>query len=99
LHAAVERLFEAADAAGVMEICELVLTHFGVQGHLRWRRRDEQVAHLAGQLDLAEDPQGSRTLILEWADLPLADVSRDQLEWLGRLADIRLRLLAESCRL
>jgi hypothetical protein len=48
-----------------MEICELMLGNFGIQGHLRWRRMDESPAHLAGQLDLAEDPQGPRTLTLE----------------------------------
>jgi diguanylate cyclase (GGDEF)-like protein len=99
LHAAVERLFEAPDAAGVMEVCELMLGNFGVHGRLRWRRMDEQPAPLAGQLDLAEDPQGPRTLTLEWADLPLPEVVRDRLDWLGRLADIRLRQLAETSRL
>ncbi|HZY33356.1 MAG TPA: EAL domain-containing protein [Rhodanobacter sp.] len=99
LHAAVERLFEAPDAASVMEVCELMLGNFDIHGRLRWRRMDEQPAHLAGQLDLAEDPQGPRTLMLEWADLPLPEIVRDRLDWLGRLADIRLRQLAETSRL
>ncbi|MBQ4854689.1 EAL domain-containing protein [Rhodanobacter sp. B2A1Ga4] len=99
MHTAVERLFEAPDAAGVMEVCELLLDNFGVHGRLRWRRMDELPAPLAGQMDLAEDPQGPRTLILEWADLPLPEVVRDRLDWLGRLADIRLRQLAETSRL
>ena len=99
LHAAVERLFEASDAAGVMEVCELMLGNLGVHGRLRWRRMDEQAAPLAGQMDLAEDPQGPRTLVLEWADLPLPEVVRDRLDWLGRLAGIRLRQLAETSRL
>ena len=99
LHAAVERLFDAPDAASVMEICELMLGNFGIHGRLRWRRMDEEPGHLAGQLDLAEDPQGPRTLMLEWADLPLPEPERDRLDWLGRLADIRLRQLAETGRL
>ncbi|HEY8683429.1 MAG TPA: bifunctional diguanylate cyclase/phosphodiesterase, partial [Rhodanobacter sp.] len=100
LHGAVERLFEAPDAASVMELCELMLGNFGIHGRLRWRRMDEQPVHLpAGQLDLAEDPQGPRTLALEGADLPLPDAVRDQLAWLGRLADARLRQLAETSRL
>ncbi|MHB1058776.1 MAG: bifunctional diguanylate cyclase/phosphodiesterase [Rhodanobacter sp.] len=99
LHAAVERLFEAPDAASVMEICELMLGNFGIQGSLRWRRVDEEPGHPAGQLNLAEDPQGPRTLVLEWTDLPLPEPVRDRLDWLGRLADIRLRQLAETGRL
>ncbi|MGB5941013.1 MAG: EAL domain-containing protein [Rhodanobacter sp.] len=99
LHAAVERLFEAPDAAGVMEVCELMLDNFGIRGRLRWRRMDEQPAPLAGQITLAEDPQGPRTLMLEWADLPLPGPVRDELDWLGRLAGIRLRQLAETSRL
>ncbi|KZC33251.1 MULTISPECIES: bifunctional diguanylate cyclase/phosphodiesterase [Rhodanobacter] len=99
LHAAVERLFEAPDAAGVMDVCELMLDNFGIHGRLRWRRMDEQPGHLAGQMDLAEDPQGPRTLVLEWADLPLPEALRDRLDWLGRLADIRLHQLAETSHL
>ena len=100
LHLAVERLFEAADAASIMEICELALGGFGIHGRLRWRRVDEQPTHLpTGQLDLAEDPQGSRILTLEATDLPLPDDARDALAWLGRLADTRLRHLAETSRL
>jgi diguanylate cyclase (GGDEF)-like protein len=99
LHAAVERLFDAADAASVMEICELMLGNFGIHGRLRWRRMNEEPGHLAGQLDLAEDPQGLRTLMLEWADLPLPELMHDRLDWLGRLAGIRLRQLAETSRL
>ncbi|TPG11221.1 EAL domain-containing protein [Rhodanobacter glycinis] len=99
LREAVERLFEAPDAASVMEICELMLVNFGIQGRLRWRRMDEQAGHIGGQLDLAEDPQGPRTLTLEWADLPPPEIVRDRLDWLGRLADTRLRQLAEISRL
>jgi hypothetical protein len=100
LHEAVERLFEAAEAASVMEICELMLGNFGIDGRLRWRGMDEQPHHLpAGQLDLAEDPQGSRILTLETADLPLPEDVRDSLSWLGRLADTRLHQLAETSRL
>jgi diguanylate cyclase (GGDEF)-like protein len=100
LHEAVERLFEAADAASVMEICELMLGNFGIDGRLRWRGMDEQPHHLpAGQLDLAEDPQGSRILTLETVDLPLPEDVRDSLSWLGRLADTRLHQLAETSRL
>ncbi|WP_426700809.1 bifunctional diguanylate cyclase/phosphodiesterase [Rhodanobacter sp. Col0626] len=101
LYAAVERLFEASDAASVMEICELVLGNFGIQGRLRWRRLDEPATPVATgrQLSLAEDPQGPRTLMLEWVDLPPPDIVRDRLDWLGRLADTRLRQLAETSRL
>ncbi|OOG55569.1 EAL domain-containing protein [Rhodanobacter sp. C03] len=100
LHHAAERLFEAADVGSVMEICELAWSSFGIHGRLRWRRVDEQPIHLpSGQLDLAEDPQGSRKLTLEATELPLPDGVRDSLVWLGRLADARLRQLAETSRL
>ncbi len=99
LHEAVERLFEAADAASVMEICELMLGNFGIQGRLRWRRGDESPGHLTGQMELAVDPQGPRTLVLDWADLPLPEPVRDRLDWMGRLAGARLRQLAETSRL
>ncbi|MFC5436971.1 EAL domain-containing protein [Rhodanobacter umsongensis] len=96
---AVERLFEAPDSDSVVESCELVMAHLAVQGRLFWRRVDEQPGHPARQLSLAEDPQGPRTLILEWVDLPPSEAARDQLHWLGRLADTRLRQLAETSRL
>ena len=99
LREAVERLFKAPDAASVMEICEPMLGNFGMQGRLRWRRPDEPTGHTGGQLDLAEDPQGPRTLTLEWTDLPPSEIVRDRLHWLGRLAHTRLRQLAETSRL
>ena len=61
LHGAVERLFKATDASSVVEICELMLGHFGIPGQLRWRRKDEQPAlPAASYVDLAENPQGPR---------------------------------------
>ncbi|WP_449427488.1 putative bifunctional diguanylate cyclase/phosphodiesterase [Rhodanobacter umsongensis] len=102
LYGAVEQLFEAADAASVMEICEQILGNLDIHGRLRWRRMDEQAGHPPGgsQLSLAEDPQGSRMLMLEaTAGLPLPDSARGPLSWLGRLAGTRLRQLAETSRL
>ncbi|OOG37382.1 EAL domain-containing protein [Rhodanobacter sp. C05] len=100
LYRTVERLFEAADAASMMEICEHMLGSLGIHGRLRWRRMDEQPSHLPGSLlDLAEDPQGSRMLTLEATGLPLPDDMRAQLAWLGRLAATRLHQLAETSRL
>jgi diguanylate cyclase (GGDEF)-like protein len=100
LHMAAERLFEAVDAGSVMEICELALAGLGIHGRLRWRPLADQGAHaLPGQLDLAEDPHGSRKLTLEAPELPLTDEARDSLAWLARLADARLRQLAETSRL
>jgi diguanylate cyclase (GGDEF)-like protein len=100
LHAAVERLFKAADAASVAEICELMLGHFGIQGRLRWRQVDEQSTPSSAVLfDLAENPVGPRTLTLEQTASSLPAGVHDQLSWLGRLADARLRQLAETSRL
>ena len=100
LHGAVEQLFRAADTASVVEICELMLPNLGIPGRLRWRRMDEESgAPPSSQLDLAEDPQDPRTLTLEGPDQPLSDGLRTQLTWLGRLANARLRQLAETSRL
>jgi len=96
---AVERLFEAPDSDSVMENCELMLAQVAFPGRLLWRRMDEQPGQPGRQLSLAEDPQGSRTLTLEWIDLPPSEAERNQLQWLGRLADTRLRQLAETSRL
>jgi diguanylate cyclase (GGDEF)-like protein len=100
LHEIIERLFEAADAATIMELCELMLGQFGVSGRLRWQFLDDQPAQPpVEQWGLGADPQGSRTLTLEGADLPLSALLQEQLAWLGRLADARLRQLAETSRL
>ncbi|HXD36242.1 MAG TPA: GAF domain-containing protein, partial [Rhodanobacter sp.] len=100
LNGAIERLFEAADAASVMEICELMLGQLGIRGRLHWRHRDDP-ADDPGEtwLDLAEDPQATHTLSLAWDEVPLSGAARESLQWLGRLADIRLRQLAETGRL
>src|SRR6185312_9385387 len=96
----VERLFEAADAASVMEICELMLSHLSAHGRLCWRHRDDTAGNPAEPwLDLAEDPLSTRTLSLEPTDLPLSGSTRESLQWMGRLADIRLAQLAETSRL
>ena len=99
-HGPVERLLEATDAASVMELCELMLASFGMPGRLRWRRLDESPLPLvAGNLDLAEDPQGQRMLTLEGSLLPLDQAQQEQFAWLGRLAQARLRQLSETSRL
>src|SRR5215472_16021433 len=67
MHAAVERLFRAADAASVLEICEAMLGELGVEGRLHWRLLGDpvQLDKNVIQLDLAEDPQALRSLVLE----------------------------------
>ncbi len=100
LNGAVERLFEAADTASVMEICELVLSHCAIHGRLHWRHRDDPASDPTEKwLDLAEDPQTTRTLSLASDESPLSGTARESLQWLGRLVDIRLSQLAETSRL
>jgi diguanylate cyclase (GGDEF)-like protein len=100
LHGAVEQLYEATDTASVIEICERMLRNVRVRGRLYWRGVDELPSQpLTARLDLAEDPQSGRRLTLEGPDLPLPTRINDQLTWLGRLAEIRLRQLAENSRL
>ncbi len=101
MHAAVERLFRAADAASVLEICEAMLAELGVEGRLHWRLLGDHdaAAGTGRQLELAEDPQGLRSLVLELAVETTPDALQDHLAWLGRLAAARLRQLAETSRL
>jgi diguanylate cyclase (GGDEF)-like protein len=96
---AVERLFEAPDAASVMEICELMVRSLGIAGRLRWQQKDQPVGTAGSRIDLADDPQGARTLVMEWDGEPLLEDVREQLAWLGRLSNARLRQLAETSRL
>lgn len=101
LHAAVERLFRASDAASVLEICENLLTSSGIAGSLHWRGSSDEVAGTddPNHLDLAEDPQGLRMLVLALSGDPLPHSLHERLLWLGRLASTRLRQLAETSRL
>ncbi|MEO6800758.1 MAG: EAL domain-containing protein [Rhodanobacter sp.] len=99
VNGAVERLFEAADAAAVLEICEFMLGELGIHGRLHWREPDVPVPNPAESwLDLAEDPHAMRVLALDSADAP-SSAARESLRWLGRLAEIRLGQLAETSRL
>ena len=100
LHGAVEQLFAASDATSVMETCELMLANFGIHGRLQWRRDADPEAVPSELLhDLAVDPQTARTLSLARTEQKLSATHREQLQWMGRLADIRLRQLAETSRL
>ncbi|MEO6925541.1 MAG: GAF domain-containing protein, partial [Rhodanobacter sp.] len=100
LNSAVERLFEATDAASVMEICELMLGHLGVQGRLYWRHREDSATDPGESwLALAEDPLSTQSLSVELTGPALSGSTRESLEWIGRLASIRLAQLAETSRL
>jgi len=99
LRRAVERMFEATDSASVMEICEVMLGHFGIHGRLRWQRAGESISVAAHQLDLAKDVQGMRTLVLEHDAPVLPEAPRESLQWVGRLATLRLQQLGETGRL
>jgi len=100
LHHAVERLFDAPDAASVLEIGELMVRGLGVDGRLRWRKKEDLSLHPENrQLELTDDPQSARNLVLEWNNDTISDDVRQQLIWLGRLSAVRLRQLAEISRL
>jgi len=97
--AAVEQLLKAHDSSSVLEICERILADFGIAGQLHWRAPETRDAHASGWcFDLAEDTQRQHVLTLS-RDEPVAEALREKLAWLGRLADTRLRQLAESSRL
>ncbi|MEI7037546.1 bifunctional diguanylate cyclase/phosphodiesterase [Fulvimonas yonginensis] len=97
LHRAVERLFGAPDAASVAAVCETLLSDWHVRARLGWRPLGGEPA-LPGRLELAEDPQASRVLVLE-PEVPLSEPLRERLAWFGRLAGTRLRQQAETARL
>ncbi|MEO8811129.1 MAG: EAL domain-containing protein [Rhodanobacter sp.] len=100
LNATIERLFEAADAVSVMEVCECMLGDLGIQGRLRWRQRGDSPSGPAESwLDLAEDSLSGHVLSLELTEPPLPATARESVQWLGRLIDIRLGHLAETSRL
>jgi len=102
LRVAAERLFRASDAANVFEICDTVLKELRVEGHLHWQAvSDTATAAVSHRIELADDPQGLRALVLDIEpDGPaLPDTLREQMIWLGRLASARLRQLAETSRL
>ena len=97
--AAIEQLLRAQDSASVLEICKRILGDFGIAGRLHWQSPAGRAAESSGwHHDLAEDVQHQLVLTLS-RDEPVAAPLRGQLAWLGRLADARLRQLAESSRL
>ncbi len=96
----VEQLFQAADTAAVMGICEHMLSDLGMHGQLRWRDASATpVDHLTPQLQLAEDAINGRLLMFDVADAALSAPARETLVWMGRLASSRMRQLAENGRL
>ncbi|HET6430784.1 bifunctional diguanylate cyclase/phosphodiesterase [Dyella sp.] len=101
LHGAIEQLFGAADAAAVTEVCERLLAVFGIAGRLRWRLHGDSWIPDPGvrQVDLADDPQGLRTVVLEYAGAPVGSGAEADIAWLGRIVSTRLRQLAETARL
>ena len=100
LRDALERLFEASDAASVMEIGEVMVRGLGVEGRLRWKKKDDtEGVTAANQLVFADDPPGARLIVLDWDEQPLQEGAREQLAWLGRLTEARLRQLSETSRL
>jgi diguanylate cyclase (GGDEF)-like protein len=99
LHRAVERLFGAPDAPGVAAVCETLLSDWHVRARLGWRLLGgDEAPTTNGRMELAEDPQGLRVLVLE-PEVPLSQPLRERLAWFGRLATTRLRQQAETARL
>lgn len=99
----VEHLFKSPDAASVMEICELILDNLGIEGQLHWQRIEEpespEAVQTATVLSLAQDRRTLQSLLLTLIAPEPSDELRRQVGWLGQLADIRLRQLAETSRL
>ncbi|MBD8897643.1 EAL domain-containing protein [Rhodanobacter sp. DHG33] len=97
--AAIEQLLRAHDGSSVLEACECILKELGITGRLHWRPVDAQAAEPSGwHFDLAEDAQHHQALTLSREE-PVAADQHDNLAWLGRLADTRLRQLGQSSRL
>ncbi|WP_329741554.1 EAL domain-containing protein [Dyella sp. A6] len=93
-----EKLCCASDASSIQDICAGAVQQLGIAGYLRWRKTHEIADSAAHAVDLATDPQGTRTLSLV-TDQPLEAAHRENMTWLGRLATNRLRQQAETGRL
>ena len=98
LHRVIERLFEANDAASVMEICQDMAGSMRLHGDLRWHKSGETVVP-ASSIELARDPRAGATLVFEPLDWPLSLSHRARLDWIARLSSARLRQLSETGRL
>jgi diguanylate cyclase (GGDEF)-like protein len=98
LRETLERLFRAADATSVLDICETALGQLGLRGSLRWLPPEASSSQEPGRLSLAVDPHSLQMLIWEAEFVPSQQASAE-LAWLGRLAAIRLRQLSETGRL
>ena len=97
--AAIEHLLKAHDSSGVRLACECILKELGIAGRLHWRSAETGGEGSSGvDLALAEDAQHQQILALN-RDEPVAASLQEKLAWLGRLADTRLRQMAESSRL
>jgi diguanylate cyclase (GGDEF)-like protein len=99
LRDSMERLFRAADAGNVLDICQEALRHLGLKGDIRWLPADINDLPQPGQLNLAKDPQSLQTLAFMGDPAGLDDTATADLGWLGRLAGTRLRQLSETGRL
>ena len=97
----VERLFDAPNATHVLHICESALAYFDIHGKLYWSNADASVAahSVALPIFLAKNPADSLSLTLNWPERPTSGSVPYGLTWLGDLATIRLRQLAEAARL
>ena len=94
--ASVESLLKAQNSASVLEACTRLVEALGIPGQLHWQasgNRDE--ASPGWHRELAEDTQHQRLLLLSH-DQPPAPPLLDKLDWVGRLAHVRLGQLAES---
>jgi diguanylate cyclase (GGDEF)-like protein len=99
LRETLERLFRAADANGVLTICESALSQLGLPGKLQWLPPEAETTSEPGRLNLANDPQSLRILAVEGEAAQPSHGASAELAWLGRMAGIRLRQLSETGRL
>jgi len=99
LRETMERLFRAADAGNVLDICQGALRHLGLRGEVRWLPAETGEPPPPGQLNLARDPQSLQTLAFIGDPAHLNEAASAELGWLGRLAGTRLRQLSETGRL
>ena len=95
-----EQLLDAADMAALLQVCEELVAHLKIRGHLHWQDTGTVTLEAGpSHLRLVEHVLGTRALWFDAGDAALSVQAREELNWIGRIATARVRQLAENGRL
>lgn len=99
-HAAIEQLFRATDASGVLAACTQALAVANIAGQWQWREVADRASGVsAANVAPADDPATNRSLQFTSATGTLPVQTATYVAWVSRLAATRLHQLAESSHL